>query len=530
VAAHVAAPTTVELLPSGYLERWQRQGGISVRHIDNAEYWARNASKWEVAGSWRARIADGSLWVKMLSMQSHWGERTSVLRLLLMALRRGGARVAKSLEGLDIVYVHNDRDPTPWRGYPRGSGGTYIPLLTNAHDSGKSSLPVPEFSWVGWHTHTPPWCTLMASISDAGARIPWANRTDIGIFSGGLESGPVRHALRRVSGTAAAQGVIKVRNVAPRFFTTTAAASSGRDPPTPMSSLCGYKYLLSVTGYGYSNRLKSLLLCGSVVVHVKQPWNEFFFPMLKDGVHLVVAKTVDDIIPTIKRLRANDSLAQRIGAAGRRLALAQMSMDRVLDYFLELLTSYTSIQRERGSATAGFTRIATHADLGRIAAQCDCGKGVTKPTAELCGVSPTVFAHGPLRGKHRCCDGWDCPVDVCAEATVPSRRTERAALRAGRQHTSVHSERMPASKQGGGAAAAAADTKDAKEATEVKNSLTLMKKARKSAEAAGGVFIERAAWDQMQRKMDSLEQRVQALGSTSARILSARGDPALLWS
>ena len=48
-----------------------------------------------------------------------------------------------------------------------------------------------------------------------------------------------------------------------------------------MSALCGYKYLLSVAGYGYSNRLKSLLMCGSVVIHVQQPWNEFFMPMLR---------------------------------------------------------------------------------------------------------------------------------------------------------------------------------------------------------------------------------------------------------
>ena len=41
--------------------QWQRRG-IHPQDIDNAEYWARNASKWDVAGSWRQRI-NGSLYL-----------------------------------------------------------------------------------------------------------------------------------------------------------------------------------------------------------------------------------------------------------------------------------------------------------------------------------------------------------------------------------------------------------------------------------------------------------------------------------
>ena len=291
-ARHGRAPSAVEMLPNVYLQNWRRRG-IFLHDVDNAMYWSRNASKWDVAGSWRARVINGTLHVKMLSMQPHWAERTSVLRLLLLAVRRAAARGdASLLEGIDLVYVHNDRDPTPFRGYPPGSK---IPLLTNAHVAGLSSIPLPEFSWSGWHTHTAPWCELSLEVASAGVRTRWHNRTDLAFFSGGLDNGPMRHQLRKLVATERAQGVIKVRNVAPRFYTTTAAAKAGREKSQPMSAMCGYKYLISVAGYGYSNRLKSLLLCGSVVVHVKQPWNEFFFPMLQDGVHLAVASSVDDI-------------------------------------------------------------------------------------------------------------------------------------------------------------------------------------------------------------------------------------------
>ena len=182
--------------------RWRQAGGIKAADIDNAEYWVLNASKWDVAGAWRARVVGGELYVKMLSMQPHWAERTSVLRLLLLTLRRYASRAA-SIEGVDLVYAHNDRDPTPWRGWPPGSGVS-IPLMTNAHDAGRTSLPLPEFSWVGWHTHTKPWCHLGPEVAMGGSRMPWSNRTDLALFSGGLDNGPMRNQLRRLAATDAA--------------------------------------------------------------------------------------------------------------------------------------------------------------------------------------------------------------------------------------------------------------------------------------------------------------------------------------
>ena len=418
------AVRTVEALPAVYLTHW-RAKGITQLDVDQAEYWVRNMSKWEVAGAWRARVVNGTLWVRMLSMQPHWAERTSVLRLLHMAVKRGAAR-GEPLGDLDIVYAHNDRDPTPLRGWPPGnhSARRKIPLLTNGHEQGRSSLPVPEFSWVGWHTHTPPWCQLYGEVAAAG-RLPWANRSDIAYFSGGLSNGPVRQQFRKLSQTAQAEGVIKVRNVAPRFFTTTAAARAGKDPPQPMSALCGYKYLISLAGYGYSNRLKSLLMCGSVVIHVQQPWNEFFMPMLADGRQLVIARRVSDIIDIVHRLRANSSHAERVGRAGRHLAANQMSFERALDYFHGLLRSYGAIQRRHATngrlelSTSGFTPIRTAADLGRLAGQCDCGAGESRTSAERCGVDKEEFAttrRSFQGGRYRCCEGYDCALDVCTAA------------------------------------------------------------------------------------------------------------------
>ena len=36
----------------------------------------------------------------------------------------------------------------------------------------------------------------------------------------------------------------------------------------PAEAACGHRFVLSVPGFGYSSRLRQLLSCGSVVVHV----------------------------------------------------------------------------------------------------------------------------------------------------------------------------------------------------------------------------------------------------------------------
>ena len=85
----ITLPSITDLPLRNYLPTWRRRS-IHPWDIDNAEYWARNASKWDVAGSWRVRVVDGALHVKMLSMQPHWAERTSVLAYLLISVLVSG--------------------------------------------------------------------------------------------------------------------------------------------------------------------------------------------------------------------------------------------------------------------------------------------------------------------------------------------------------------------------------------------------------------------------------------------------------
>ena len=161
---------------AGYLKQ---SAGIAT-NMEMAESWAVKQPM-----AWRAKLVDGSLWVKLLSAASRWAERSSVLRLLLLVLQ-----YRAPLPDLDIVYVHNDQDPSH-------IGGPLV--LTNAHAHGHSSLPVPEFTWLGWFTHTPPWCELFNELNSTAAARPWEGRIDRAYFSGSLSNGGNRKSLGQSS-------------------------------------------------------------------------------------------------------------------------------------------------------------------------------------------------------------------------------------------------------------------------------------------------------------------------------------------
>ena len=473
------SPSTVAELPAVYLETWKRSGGLSRLHIDNAESYAQTTPWWQATGSWRVKIINGTMYLKMLTAQPHWSERTNVLRLLLAVVQQSYQHAPASdisapwhdrsrIPDVDFVYVHNDNDMTPTRRYPRcprfnGTGcvASYIPLFTNSHARGRTSIPVPEFSWAGWQAHTPPWCKLFPELLLAGS-VPWRNRTDVAFFSGGLSTNGDRKRLRALAQSSdEARALLRVRDVAPHFFVPSRSMNvkAGRAQTLSLTSACGYRYLISLPGYGYSNRLKTLLLCGGVVLHKPYASEEYFMPLLRPDTHLVHIPKTSDILPTLRRLRANESLAQSIAAAGRRVAVSSLRHDQVLAYWQSLLRSYSSIQRERvAAATPDYIRVESLEDLARAAGQCstcpppkkqksppslsggvDVGAKPTESAASRLaswlvrsggrrlaqkskGTCSAAASLPPEQRKPRCCTGWDC-------ATSPSLCSETSDVR-----------------------------------------------------------------------------------------------------
>jgi len=229
--------------------------------------------------------------------------------------------------------------------------------------------------------------------------------------------------------------IFELRQVAPKFHTTKWMVSHSRFnvPMVPQEEACNYRYLLSVPGYGYSNRLKSLLLCGSVVIHLKANWEEYFTPMLRDREHLVIVTKVEDFIPVVMQLRANVSLAERIGRAGRQFALQHLGLSEALRYWRALLARYSRLMTGRVAISPADQLVASADDVRRVTRQCPCASPGNETAAQDSLARCTArhsAAHGSVQGtvanlqqssmdraQHaiamRCCAGWDCATDVC---------------------------------------------------------------------------------------------------------------------
>ena len=213
----------------------------------------------QAAGGWRVKLINGTMWLKVITAVDHWAERTSVLRIMLAALRgRGGLA---EFPDFDVVYMHNDNDITPPRPWPGcdsrrhatincSASSRRLPLLTNSHTRKSPSLPVPEFSWAGWGKHTRPWCETFSELAIVGGAVTFANRTDRAFFSGGLRTGSVRKQVGRIaqSNDSASRSALLVRDVAPAFYTPKKGQRTGAEAKLPLSAACGYKYVLSLAG------------------------------------------------------------------------------------------------------------------------------------------------------------------------------------------------------------------------------------------------------------------------------------------
>ena len=242
-------------LVSSHLSRW-RAASFSSEDVDRAEAWVSVTGRkmLTVPGAWRAKVINGSVYVKLLHAAPTWEERASVLRMLLMLTNRAGP----PLPDVDFVYASSDQDPAP--------SHTQVLFLSNAIElkALKSSLPVPEFTWVGWKLQLP-WCQLLARLRLEASRHTWKERRDKLFFSGSLDNGRWRRRLRMLHKQQEPDGDLHIHHVRSDFFhfSTSSEASRSREAAraaqqgaaaarTRMEAPCAFRYALSIPGFGYA--------------------------------------------------------------------------------------------------------------------------------------------------------------------------------------------------------------------------------------------------------------------------------------
>ena len=120
---------------------------------------------------------------------------------------------------------------------------------------------------------------MRESLTSAAENNPWENKQDKAFFRGSRTSGE-RDPLVLLSR--------KCPDLVDAEYTKNQGWKSDADtlgkPPAEEASLeehCRYKVLFNYRGVAASFRLKHLFLCRSLVVHVGDAWQEFFYPALK---------------------------------------------------------------------------------------------------------------------------------------------------------------------------------------------------------------------------------------------------------
>ncbi|XP_044298410.1 protein O-glucosyltransferase 1 isoform X2 [Varanus komodoensis] len=111
----------------------------------------------------------------------------------------------------------------------------------------------------------------------------------------------------------------------------------------PLVDHCKYKYLFNFRGVAASFRFKHLFLCGSLVFHVGEDWQEFFYPQLKPWVHYIPIKSdLSDVRELLAFVRENDDIAQEIAERGRQFIMDHLRMEDISCYWHRLLTEYST--------------------------------------------------------------------------------------------------------------------------------------------------------------------------------------------
>uniref|UniRef100_A0A8D0AY82 Protein O-glucosyltransferase 1 n=1 Tax=Salvator merianae TaxID=96440 RepID=A0A8D0AY82_SALMN len=110
----------------------------------------------------------------------------------------------------------------------------------------------------------------------------------------------------------------------------------------PLEDHCKYKYLFNFRGVAASFRFKHLFLCGSLVFHVGEAWQEFFYPQLKPWVHYIpVRSDLSDVRELLQFVKENDDVAQEISKRGHQFITDHLRMEDIYCYWERLLKEYS---------------------------------------------------------------------------------------------------------------------------------------------------------------------------------------------
>ncbi|CDW54185.1 protein O glucosyltransferase 1 [Trichuris trichiura] len=240
----------------------------------------------------------------------------------------------------DVEFLLNDHD------YPFVS--TYSkPKMTSDY----LDIMYPAWSfWEGGPSIKPyptgigRWDLLRETLSKEAAMWPWGMKKSKGFFRGS-RTNKKRDALILLSR--------RRPDLVRAEYTKNQAWKSSQDTlgmkavkEVPFEYNCRFKYLFNSAGVAASFRLRHLFLCRSLVFHIGDDWQEFYYSQLKPWVHYI---PVNDDLSNVEELlqfaRENDELVKQIADRGYNFIWNNLRMEDVECYWKTLLTRYAALLR-----------------------------------------------------------------------------------------------------------------------------------------------------------------------------------------
>ncbi|CAG9825570.1 unnamed protein product [Phaedon cochleariae] len=114
----------------------------------------------------------------------------------------------------------------------------------------------------------------------------------------------------------------------------------------PFEEHCKYKYLFNFRGVAASFRFKHILLCKSLVFHVGNEWQEFFYSALKPWIHYIPVDanaSKESIRELVEFAMNHDDMAREIAENGYKAIWNSLKLSHVSCYWERLLSRYAEL-------------------------------------------------------------------------------------------------------------------------------------------------------------------------------------------
>ena len=264
------------------------------------------------------------------------------------------------------------------RGAGSGDASLPPPLFSSTVNRGHLDLAWPDFSfYMPRRPHklrTPPWSKLHPQMLRESATLDWKDKIPLAVHTGNVGS-PFRKRLAEEAKRSPGEMLVNELFIGDHGKITSTCAQLNLHKTggfqqhkcyMTFTEQCSYKYLLNSASIGYANKFKYLLLCGSVVIYVRDGMQhkEFYEYGLLPGVHYVAVDKAADVPSMVRWLKENDAYARAVALAGRA-RMASLSVDGVADFMAELLTQYAAKQTFRPQPHPGAVEIRCEDDLWR---------------------------------------------------------------------------------------------------------------------------------------------------------------------